>query len=208
MPRSDVLRIAALESRSYVSGPGSRFVIWAQGCSIDCPGCVNGSFADEVGGREVRVDDLAKEIISVRGIEGVTFSGGEPFQQPGVFANLARQVRAAGLSVVSYSGRTLSELRRLADPSVHELLEVVDVLIDGPFLAAQVGKLRWRGSNNQSLQFLSDRYRHLEGRDEERAADLELSVGDHSIRFNGGIDNPLVRIIRSRLREGYGIELS
>ena len=82
---------------------------------------------------------------------GVTFSGGEPFAQASAFARLGRLLKAQGYELASYSGYTFEELF-LGTPEQRELLETIDVLIDGPFLQAQKSlELAFRGSRNQRI---------------------------------------------------------
>jgi organic radical activating enzyme len=90
--------------------------------------------------------------------EGISFSGGEPFLQASALALLAREVRRSGRSVVSYSGFTLQELQSGEVPDAAALLSELDILIDGPFVPAQAATLPWRGSSNQQIHFLTDRY--------------------------------------------------
>ena len=82
---------------------------------------------------------------------GVTFSGGEPFSQAAAFARLGRLLKAEGYEVASYSGYTFEQL--LAGTAAQrELLETIDILIDGPFLLSERSlELNFRGSRNQRV---------------------------------------------------------
>ena len=87
-------------------------------------------------------------------LAGVTFSGGEPFCQAEMFTELAEKVREKGLSVTVFSGYTYEQLLAMAEKDVHvkRLLELTDLLIDGPFVKAQRDlTLQFRGSRNQRL---------------------------------------------------------
>lgn len=151
------LNLARTVPRSAANGPGERFVLWVQGCPLACPGCWNpDTWAFER--RDLRaVDDLAAEILTTRGIEGVTFTGGEPFAQARALATLAERVRAAGLSVFVFTGYELAELAR---PAQRDLLAHTDVLVAGRYdRARRATGLPWRGSTNQEVHFLSPRYR-------------------------------------------------
>ena len=84
-------------------------------------------------------------------LDGVTLSGGEPFCQPEACAEIAREVRKAGLSVWSYSGYTFEQLLE-GNPEYRTLLDELDVLVDGPFiLQKRTLDMRFRGSSNQRL---------------------------------------------------------
>lgn len=150
------LNLARTLARSAANGPGERFVLWVQGCPLACPGCWNpDTWAFER--RDLRtVDDLAAAILATEGIEGVTFTGGEPFAQARALTALAERVRAAGLSVFVFTGYDLEELTR---PEHLALLAVTDVVVAGRYVEAErASGLPWRGSANQRVHFLTDRY--------------------------------------------------
>src|SRR5437870_3480299 len=90
---SEVLHLARRTDRCTVLGPGVRAVLWVQGCPFRCPGCVAPETLPFTGGTEVRVDDLAGQLVALSAIEGVTFSGGEPMAQADALAALVDQVR-------------------------------------------------------------------------------------------------------------------
>src|SRR5258706_14960618 len=104
LPSNVHVRIHATEARSRANGPGARFVVWMQGCTLGCPGCFNPTTHDAGGGREVDVADLAAELAATANIEGLTLSGGEPLQQPDAAAALLAAARALGLSTLVFSG--------------------------------------------------------------------------------------------------------
>lgn len=116
-------------------------------------------FSDR-GGQLVPVVELAEDILARSDIEGITVLGGEPFEQAGAVADLARRVREGGLTVMVFTGNVREELEGRADPDVNDLLAHVDLLADGPFVAERPGsRFRWLGSQNQRLHVLSPRFR-------------------------------------------------
>lgn len=129
------LNIMGYVDESEVNGPGCRAVVWVQGCKRECPGCFNpSSWSFEIN-QLILIDDLADKILSNPRNQGVTFSGGEPFWQGPALAQLGKKLKTAGLNVMSFSGFTLAELRsQNAPPGALELLEQLDILIDGPFV--------------------------------------------------------------------------
>lgn len=145
------LRIAGLVSESVVDGPGIRFTVFAQGCPHRCPGCHNPQTHPFEGGLTISVLAVIRAIRKViHTLDGVTFSGGEPFCQPEPLAFIARWCRRKGLPVMCYSGYTYETLA--ADPKTRLLLDQIDVLVDGPFMIANRSlDLRFRGSANQRL---------------------------------------------------------
>ncbi|MGE5550562.1 MAG: anaerobic ribonucleoside-triphosphate reductase activating protein [Bacteroidota bacterium] len=146
--------MAGVTRESVVDGPGLRTVIFVQGCPHRCPGCHNPETWDQEGGYETTVDELWRAIEDAPLARGVTISGGEPFAQAGPLASLAERIKERGWDLFVYSGYTWEELekRRTEDPAVARLLELADVLVDGPFrLAERTLDLPFRGSRNQRL---------------------------------------------------------
>ena len=156
------LRIFQFLPLTDVEGPGKRSCIQVQGCPIHCAGCALPQTWSNDGGRLVDADFLAARIMSERSIEGVTFLGGEPFFQATALAYIGRRIKAHGLSVVTFTGYLLEEIKAANRQDYDELLAVTDLLIDGPFQREKAELIRpWVGSSNQRFHFLSTRYRHL-----------------------------------------------
>ena len=151
----ETLRIAGVVRESIVDGKGLRFVVFCQGCPHHCPGCHNPQTHDFLGGYDIDTDKIVAEIKKNPLLQGVTFSGGEPFCQAAAFADLGKKIKAIRgmkLNIMSYSGYTLEQLQKMAqkDKGVAELLNVCDYLVDGPFILAQRDlTLKYRGSRNQ-----------------------------------------------------------
>jgi anaerobic ribonucleoside-triphosphate reductase activating protein len=152
------VNIHAIERRSRANGPGSRFVLWFQGCSLGCPGCFNpGTHAPTSQDRRT-VDVLVDEILAQgQAIEGISLSGGEPFEQPDAALALVSAVRARSeLSILIFSGYTIEEIRAM--PQGPAILAHIDVLVDGRYEARQRLGRGLRGSANQRIHLLSERY--------------------------------------------------
>jgi anaerobic ribonucleoside-triphosphate reductase activating protein len=110
-------------------------------------------------GTPMNTDEILKLITAPADTEGVTFLGGEPFEQAQALAVLAEQVQSVGLSVVVFTGFTHDELLSLDNPHVQRLLNSTDLLIDGAFVEEKYDLSRpWVGSSNQRYRFLSERY--------------------------------------------------
>lgn len=153
-----LLRVAQTIPDTEAEGPGRRFAVWVQGCSLRCPGCCNPEmFAADRGGALVEAPVLAERVLATPGLEGLSVLGGEPFEQPAGVAELCRLVRAGGRSVMVYSGYTLAELR--ARPEAGPALAQIDLLVDGRYEQGRPERSRrWVGSANQQLHFLTSRY--------------------------------------------------
>ncbi|MGE5606269.1 MAG: anaerobic ribonucleoside-triphosphate reductase activating protein [Bacteroidota bacterium] len=153
MVNQEKVRIAGIATESVVDGPGIRNTIFFQGCPHACPGCHNPETWRFDGGEEISLTDLYRLLDLNPLVTGVTFSGGEPFQQAPLVAVLGNHLRMSGLSVWVYTGFTWEFLMANLDrPGYKELLEVAEVLIDGPFIQEQRDlSLLFRGSTNQRL---------------------------------------------------------
>ena len=179
------LRVAQMVPDTEAEGPGRRFALWVQGCTLRCPGCCNPEMFAAERGQLMDPSELGARIASTPGIEGLTVLGGEPFQQAGAVAVACRVARQAGLSIMVFSGYALEELRVQPAPEVAELLSLVDVLADGRFERDNPERRRrWLGSANQRLHFLTNRY----SADEPRFVmpnTVELRYVDGQLTING-----------------------
>lgn len=150
------LNIARTLPRSTANGPGERHVIWVQGCNLACEGCWNPDTWPFTRASLREIDELEQEILAIPDLEGVTFTGGEPFQQARSLGVLAARLRQHGLSVVIFTGYDLPELQ---SSEAKHLLSHTDLLIAGRYrqdLACRGAPLI--SSSNQQLHFLTDRY--------------------------------------------------
>ena len=160
------ISVAATRERSMREGPGIRYVIWVQGCSLKCKGCFNPHFWSQHGGSIKDVDSLLQDVIAARikfpEIEGVTFLGGEPFEQAESLAELSKKLHKQNFSIMVFSGYTLAELkdRRSSEYETRSnFLSSIDLLVDGRYQQDNVDIDRpWVGSKNQEFHFLTERY--------------------------------------------------
>ena len=152
----DVFKII---KNTQVEGPGIRFCIWVQGCKKRCPDCWAKDTWEFGVGIKYSVEDLFLQIKETQGIEGVTFLGGEPFEQAKELSILASKIKSIGLNLLCFSGYTLAELRGKNNQWVNSLLSQVDLLIDGGFEKDNFDLSRpWVGSSNQCYHYLTDAY--------------------------------------------------
>jgi len=174
------LRLARVVDQTSVLGPGRRALVVVQGCHLRCRGCISPGTHPLDGGEWIEVERLVARLRSIAGIDGVTFSGGEPFLQAAALARLVDLLRAEQprFSAMSYSGYRIEWLRRSGSPTQRSLLDRLDLLVDGPYVRRRHAALRWRGSRNQRLHLLSARHRaELEAGADEPAG-VELSLGE------------------------------
>jgi anaerobic ribonucleoside-triphosphate reductase activating protein len=161
--------------QSGVNGPGSRAVIWVQGCSLNCPGCWNPLSHSAEYGMAVETASVVKWVADLRArglIDGLTISGGEPMEQAsGLLALLqALRLRVPEISMGMFSGYTERELMigaflsRNANPSSHQaelwraIRQHLDFAVLGRFNRNRPSNQPLVSSQNQELLLLSDRY--------------------------------------------------
>lgn len=146
------IRIAGIVKESVVDGPGVRYVVFTQGCFHNCPGCHNPETHDINGGKEMDVEDIIKDLKGNKLLDGVTFSGGEPFLHSRQLSYIASEIKSMGLNIVAYTGYKYEELTSSDDKNIKELLNLTDILIDGRFRLDQKDiSLKFRGSRNQRV---------------------------------------------------------
>lgn len=148
------VRIAGILFESLVNGPGIRRVIFAQGCRHNCRGCFNQHTHSFQGGKLMDMDEILKDIFNNPMLSGVTFSGGDPFEQSEEFAYMAAKIREKGLNVWCYTGYTFEKLIENKDNNHgwNQLLSSIDVLVDGKFEENKKrSDIRYRGSSNQRI---------------------------------------------------------
>lgn len=137
---------------SIVDGPGLRYAVFVQGCSHHCPGCHNPESQPAEGGTETTLAALLADIRANGLVHDVTLSGGEPFEQPEACAALAAALKREGYGIWCYTGYLYDDLAGRTDPAIANLLDHIDVLVDGPFVEAEKDlNLRFRGSANQRI---------------------------------------------------------
>ena len=147
-----LIHAAGIVAESFSDGPGIRFVVFAQGCRCRCPGCHNPQAHPFEGGTWIEVENILRQMEQNPLLDGITLSGGDPFEQADAFGELAEHARARGYSVMTYTGRRYEELLETADSGHMRLLEATDILVDGPFeLGLKSELLPFRGSSNQRM---------------------------------------------------------
>ncbi|GAA4971142.1 4Fe-4S cluster-binding domain-containing protein [Actinoplanes utahensis] len=196
-----------------VLGYGRRAGIWTQGCGIGCAGCVSRDTWDPDPDTEVDVAAVAQWCAGLPAdVDGITISGGEPFDQPEAFLALleALHVWRAGrdreVDLLAYSGRSPAVLR--ARFGAH--LALLDAVIPGRFVAAQAPGLRWRGSANQELIPLSSLgHERYDAEVDRPAGTTRIQVGTDGDRiYHIGVPAPgdLTALEAAMARRGLAYE--
>lgn len=151
---SKLIRLAGIAENSLVNGKGLRKVFFSQGCSHHCEGCFNQHTWEFAGGRMFDMDELVQKVKDEPFLDGVTFSGGDPFQQADKFAYLAKKLHEANINIWAYTGYTFEELMKLAqtNPYIKQMINNVDVIVDGRFMKDKMSEnLKYCGSSNQRV---------------------------------------------------------
>jgi anaerobic ribonucleoside-triphosphate reductase activating protein len=133
-------------------GPGRRLGVWLQGCSLSCPGCISVDTWDR-GVGETALNSLLESLaVHATDADGLTISGGEPFEQPEALAALLRGWRrVSDRSAFVFTGRELADL----EPWFDRNSGLIDALMTGPFRSDLPQSLALRGSDNQRLHTLT-----------------------------------------------------
>ena len=180
------LRVFNILKNTKVEGPETRYCIWVQGCSRHCKGCQAVQTWSHSGGVLYKVNDIIADIKKQKNIEGVTFLGGEPFEQAEALGIIAKAVKKEGLGVLCFTGGLLEELQQKEENKI--LLENIDLLIDGAFEADKVDYSRpWCGSTNQRYHFLTNSYN--EEIFEKYKNKIEINISKNGTIFMNGMGN-------------------
>ena len=168
----DVIYVYMKEPQVRVLGPGVRYVLWVQGCRQHCRGCIAGNAKNMEDGMPVKIAALGLEI-ALSKAEGLTISGGEPFLQAEELCAMLDMIRRKrDMGVIVYTGYCYEELCRQEEAK--GLLSRIDILIDGPYREELDDGKSLRGSSNQRVLFLTDRYRGHEGEYGQDGRETEL----------------------------------
>jgi anaerobic ribonucleoside-triphosphate reductase activating protein len=142
---------------------------------------------------------LADRILSIQGIEGVTYSGGEPTAQAEALAALSLILKQHKLSIMCYSGFIYTDLLKRQDRHITQLLSLTDIFIDGPFIQEKSANLIWRGSSNQNVYFLTDYYKQYQAHINDPISEMELVIGNNQIVSTGIINAEVLQRLEKLL---------
>ena len=177
--RTHQLNVAGMHPGASCLGPGKRFLLWVQGCLNQCPDCITPKMQPLEDRTWVPVEPLAQYIKEIADIEGITVIGGEPFLQAGTVAELVTILQEAGLSSMVYTGYVLEDILARGDDAMRRLVACTDILVDGPYRRDLDFSQKWRGSENQTIHFLTDRYRNWEWVIHSRERDVEIHMAEN-----------------------------
>lgn len=152
------MRVAEIVESSRIYGPGSRTVLWLQGCSIQCEGCWNDELWSFSGGKKMSSEEII-QILQNNTDVGLTLLGGEPLDQAPAVLELIENCHTSGFDVMLYTGYELEELSKVQK----QCAEQSDIVIHGRYVEdLRSENLLWRGSTNQDILINSQKYHDLE----------------------------------------------
>lgn len=192
-------------------GPGRRIGIWFQGCSIRCPGCISADTWGP-GHRRLSLERLLEQITPwLHEAEGITISGGEPFDQFDALRSLLEGLRRLSeLDILVYSGYSLEQLNE----SLLQTKGLIDALISDPYIEALSQTMALRGSDNQRLSLLTPlgraRLGHYERPLEPTDKALDLMFDESGSVWMAGIPrrDDLLRLRDLLHEQGHHLQIS
>ena len=203
------LRISRIHFPVTVLGPGKRIGIWFQGCSQHCFGCVSQDTWSQDAGELIEVDELVSSCRQMTNdnVEGITITGGEPFEQPEGLASLLAALEVwrsvKQFDILCYSGFCLKFLEN----QHASLLSRLDALIPEPFKEDLTMSLPWRGSENQPLVILSPLVRERYTKTPPVTKSMQVAITDGEIWFIGIPDRgDMAHIQRATRHQGLIME--
>ena len=150
----NMIRLSGIIHESLVNGPGLRRVLFSQGCKHNCKFCFNPETHSDNGGDLFDMDEIINDINDNPIISGVTFSGGDPWEQADKFAYISKNIQRSNLNIWCYTGYTYEYILEKKDKRIgwNELLNNINVLVDGKFEQDKYDEgLKYRGSSNQRI---------------------------------------------------------
>lgn len=181
-----ILELSRAHFPVTVLGPGRRAGIWFQGCGIRCRGCVSRDTWESDASKAIQVQTLVEWVESLGGdVDGITITGGEPFDQPEALVELLAALRgmrrSAPFDLLAYSGYPFDLLQR----EHRQVLALLDVVVTEPFDGTQPSEHPWMGSGNQRLVPLTPLGHKLYDAQPVRADRIQVAVDDARIWYIG-----------------------
>lgn len=157
---------------SKVNGPGLRFVLWTQGCSKGCKNCFNPLTWSNEKNKIFTNDNLLELIKNFEDIDGITITGGDPFEQEYELLELLFSLSSFNFKkgIIVYTGFTIDEINE--NPIRRKCLDYLDILIDGRYVEENKISSGLKGSSNQNVFYFSDKVK-----EEEINIDQEIEIG-------------------------------
>ena len=164
-----------IEENEHLYGPGRRLILFCQGCSLHCQGCVNKHLWDFEGGHEIEIEEI---IALCNDLDGLTLHGGEPLDQADEIITLVRLLKSKAKTIVLFTGYTYAELEAIQK----EIWEISDIVVSGRYEQEKRNiYLQFRGSSNQKVYTHKGKYKNYKISDGK-------SVALINIKNDGNVD--------------------
>ena len=205
------LYVDAITPKVKTLGPGLRIGLWVQGCTLGCPGCISPELHHRNPKGALPAESIYDRLVQLApSHDGLTVSGGEPFEQVEALGELLARIRAkTSLDILVYSGFRLEEIEQIGSDALR-MLSFIDVLIDGRYRRDLPTNLIWRGSSNQRMHLLTQRgqqHQHFVGTEYPDKRPLQVDwITDKRLRIIG-IPEPGKSYTVSQKTELHGCHL-
>jgi len=181
-----------------VLGPYERVGVWFQGCSLGCKGCIVPELWAFKPKKLYKAEELFKEITKYN-LKEITISGGEPFQQPrNEFLKFLKILRENDFGIWVYSGYTIEELIKM---EFIEHLKLIDVIVDGRYVEKLNNNDIWRGSSNQRIILLTDRYNNVSVKSKGRI--IQIIIKKNEFYIIGIPPLKFYTLLRCKMKEKF-----
>lgn len=177
---ANFVNVAETIQSTRLLGPGNRAVLWVRGCYAHCKGCIAPEWQSPMPEHYRTIESLVKElVIDNPAVEGITISGGEPFLQANGLANFVRLCKQQKeLNYIVYSGYEYRNLKNNVVRGAVELLDEIDVLIDGRYEKELNQDQGLYGSGNQQVHYLTDRLMEFDFSRQQRQVEFRIGDGE------------------------------
>lgn len=157
------------EENEHLYGPGKRLLLFTQGCSLHCKGCVNKHLWQFGVGANITVEEVLE---LCQDVEGITFHGGEPLDQSEGVLEIVKALKSVGKTVILFTGYQYKELSKSSQKRAWELS---DLVISGRYVESKRNiYLQFRGSTNQRVYRHRGKYKDYRVKDGKSVAVIRL----------------------------------
>ena len=182
----------SFEENEHLYGPGKRLLLFLQGCSIHCKGCVNQHLWPFGTGTDISVAEVVE---LCRDLEGITLHGGEPLDQSDGLLEIVEALKAEGKTVVLFTGYKRKELSK---PTQRKVWQLADLVISGRFEERKKNiYLQFRGSTNQRVYAHKGKYQNYRVSDGKSVGIIRLS--ENGVFQSRGFRNDELQVLIDEL---------
>lgn len=180
----------SVQENEHLYGRGKRLVLFTQGCTIRCKGCINSHLWERGKGKYISADELVKAC-EENDVEGVTLHGGEPLCQAEELLPFVKRIKDMGLTVILFTGYNKKELS-LAQKKVWNF---ADIVVCGRYDEGKRNcNLQFRGSTNQRVVRRKGKYKDYKVADGKSVSILEVD-DEGNLKVKGFLTDAVKELI-------------